>query len=152
RSLLLKATPLELGSFRREDRPGAVRAGSFFLLKAKTRQRLLDPGKVARAEQPDMHEPRVEVVDGEPGLVKARLKRHHVLIGIKEGLPKRAEEGGEGKFDLRVPAIDGWIHQSGDPAPAHKHISTPKVAVQKARESRLQDIVANSLGETLDAM
>jgi hypothetical protein len=28
-SPLLKAMPLELGSFRREDRPGAVRAGSF---------------------------------------------------------------------------------------------------------------------------
>ena len=26
----VKAMPLELGSFRREDRPGAVRAGSFY--------------------------------------------------------------------------------------------------------------------------
>ena len=32
----VKAMPLELGSFRREDRPGIVRAGSFCLiLKAK---------------------------------------------------------------------------------------------------------------------
>ena len=72
---------MALGSFRREDRPGAVRAGSFLPifapgiarfapinqdfagLKRKPRERRLDAGEIAGPEQPDMHQPGIEIVE-----------------------------------------------------------------------------------------
>ena len=53
---------LEFGSFRREDRPGSS-GPVLFCLKSKRGERLIDAREIARAEQPDMHERRVEVVE-----------------------------------------------------------------------------------------
>jgi hypothetical protein len=75
-----KAKPFAFGSFRREDRPGSPGPVLFWprQIRAHTSnpepaERSLDPGQVACAEQPDVHERWVEVVEVAAQLVEARF-------------------------------------------------------------------------------
>jgi hypothetical protein len=82
---------LEFGSFRREDRPGI--SGPVFCLKATIQHRfsVFDWRKIGRAEQPHVHEHRVESLERRAEFVKARLKGQERLVGIEEGPSERPD-------------------------------------------------------------
>ena len=108
------------GSARFAGKTGPALPGPvlFFLkLETEPRERPIDAGEIARAEQPDMHEERIEIVEVSPELVKGRLERHQAFIDGKERRPERAEEGREGELDLGVRARDRGVDGSGEASP-----------------------------------
>src|SRR5262249_3477805 len=111
----------------------------------------LDSRKVAGAEQPDMDEAGIEVIEARAQLVETWLERRQRLVSLEEGSAERAEHRGEGKLDLRGTAIDGGIDKCSNPIHTHEHIPRPKIAMQQAREGWLDEVVLDPLCQAFDA-
>jgi hypothetical protein len=98
-----------------------------------------------------MHQSRIELVEVGPDLVEPGLEWQQRFISLEEGAPKRPEHCREGKLDLPVPAIDGRIHETGDPVAADENVPRPQIAVEQARRIGLEQVLLEARSEPFDA-
>lgn len=100
-------------------------------LKAEAAEGCVNGRQVAGAEQPHMHQGRVEVVDLDPFGEKFLLQRGVALVAIKKIRAEAMEHLGEGEFYLRVGVINGGVYEAAKFAPLAEDVAAPKIAMDE---------------------